>query len=88
MNAVVFYSNTGQSKRIAAYFANELGFPLVEIETDCSNEYQNLVLVFPVHCQNIPDIVKTFLKRITAAHLTVIATYGKMCFLKALTYPF
>ncbi len=79
MNAVVFYSNTGQSKRIAAYFANELGFPLVEIETDCSNEYQNLVLVFPVHCQNIPDIVKTFLKRITAAHLTVIATYGKMC---------
>lgn len=79
MNAVVFYSNTGQSKHIATYFANKLEFALVDIETACANKYQNLILVFPVHCQNIPDIVKTFLKKISATHLTVIATYGKMC---------
>ena len=79
MNAVIFYSNTGQSKGIAAYFANQLGYPLADMETGCAGHYQNLVLVFPVHCQNIPDIVKSFLKNISVDHLTVIATYGKMC---------
>ena len=79
MNAVVFYSNTGQSKSVATYFADTLEYPLLNIEADCAKSYQNLVLVFPVYCQNIPDIVKTFLTKVRAIHLTVIATYGKMC---------
>ena len=79
MNAVVFYSNTGQSKAIAAYFASQLGYPLKDLETSGAEHYQNLVLAFPVHCQNIPDVVKTFLKDISVDHLTVVATYGKMC---------
>ena len=79
MNAVSFYSNTGQSKAIAAYFANQLGYPLADMEIKCAEYYQNLVLVFPVHCQNIPDIVKSFLKNISVENLTVVATYGKMC---------
>ena len=79
MNAVVFYSNTGQSKVIATYFANQLGYPLADMEIKCAEYYQNLVLVFPVHCQNIPDIVKSFLKNISVENLTVVATYGKMC---------
>ena len=79
MNAVVFYSNTGQSKAIAAYLANQLGYPLADMETKCAVHYQNLVLVFPVHCQNIPDIVKNFLKNVSVDNLTAIATYGKMC---------
>ena len=79
MNAVVFYSNTGQSKAIATYFANQLGYSLADMEIKCAEYYQNLVLVFPVHCQNIPDIVKSFLKNISVENLTVVATYGKMC---------
>ena len=79
MNAVVFYSNTGQSRAIATYFANQLGYPLADIETKCAEHYRNLVLVFPVHCQNIPDIVKSFLKNVSVENLTAIATYGKMC---------
>ena len=79
MNAVVFYSNTGQSKAIAAYFASQLGYSLAEVETSDVVQYQNLVLVFPVHCQNIPDVVKAFLKKVSVQNLTVIATYGKMC---------
>ena len=79
MNTVVFYSNTGQSKAIAAYFAYKLGYPLETMETSVSEHYQNLVLVFPVHCQNIPDTVKAFLKNVSVDNLTVVATYGKMC---------
>ena len=79
MNAVVFYSNTGESQRIAKYFADKLGYVFTDMETSGVGRYQNLVLVFPVHCQNIPSPVKTFLKTITVKNLTVIATYGKMC---------
>lgn len=79
MNAVVFYSNTGQSRSVAEYFANKLGYSLVDIESGYESFYKNLVLVFPVHCQNIPDIVKAFFKKVDLENLTIIATYGKMC---------
>ena len=77
MNAVVFYSNTGHSKAVAEYFESRLNYSLINIEHNENDCYENLVLVFPVHCQNIPDAVKAFLKRIEVTHLTVIATYGK-----------
>ena len=79
MNAVVFYSNTGQSEAVATYLAKQLEYPLRDVKTDCSKSYQNLLLVFPVYCQNIPDTVKDFLHRTKIENLTVIATYGKMC---------
>ena len=78
MNATVFYSNTGQSRAVAAYLAECLDYPLLSIEA-AHRYYQNLVLVFPVHCQNIPDAVKDFLKSVSVDNLTVVATYGKMC---------
>lgn len=79
MNAVAYYSNTGQSRIIAKYLADQSSFSLIDIESECAKEYKNLVLVFPVYCQNIPDAVKSFLKNISADNLTVVATYGKMC---------
>lgn len=79
MNAVVFYSNTGQSKAVAEFFSKQLEYPLAEIEKAHYDRYQNLVLVFPVHCQNVPTIVNAFLQKITVEYLTVVATYGKMC---------
>lgn len=80
MNAVVFYSNTGQSKSIAKYLAEQLGYPIFDIEKIKDAYYKNLVLVFPVYCQNIPDVVKSFLKKTKIKYLTAVATYGKMCY--------
>lgn len=78
-NAVVYYSNTGQSKAVADYFAHRLGYPLADLQVGGEKQYENLVLVFPVHCQNLPDCVKAFLKKVRVERLTAIATYGKMC---------
>ena len=78
MNAVVFYSNTGQSESVARYLAKQLCYPIIDIEKSGRDYYKNLVLVFPVHCQNIPYIVKAFLQTSKIEYLTVIATYGKM----------
>ena len=79
MNAVVYYSNTGQSKSVAEFMANQLGYALTNIDVATLEEYANLVLVFPVHCQNIPDLVKNFLQKNTVSNLAIVATYGKMC---------
>ena len=84
MNAVVYYSNTGQSMRIAEYLAQQTDFPLLDIFelTECN--FDTTVLVFPVHCQNIPKPVKAFLAQLHTNALIPIATYGKMCYGKVL----
>lgn len=79
MNAVAFYSNTGESRAVAQFFAKRLNYPLLNIEEVCPEIYQNLVLIFPVHCQSVPHIVKRFLNSVKIENLTAIATYGKMC---------
>ena len=78
VNAVVFYSNTGESRAIAAYLADKLGYRLAALEDEKTEKYQSLVLVFPVYCQSIPRTVAAFLKKAEAQRLAVIAAYGKM----------
>ncbi|MBQ8849003.1 MAG: 4Fe-4S binding protein [Clostridia bacterium] len=80
MNAVVFYSNTGQSEAVAKYLGEALGYTVVDIEGADSGGYEDLVLVFPVHAQNIPRPVRELLKKTRVKNLTAIATYGKMCY--------
>lgn len=79
MNGVIYYSSTGQSKRIAEYFALKTGFELFDIFSLTEYEFETAILVFPVYCQNVPEYVKGFLKKLSVKALAVIATYGKMC---------
>lgn len=79
LSAVVYYSNTGQSKAVAQYFADRLGYAIFDMYRSTDILFDDLVLVFPVHCQSLPDAVKDFLARIQAKNLALIATYGKMC---------
>lgn len=79
MNAVLYYSATGQSERIARYIARSITFEAADILLHKNKEFDNAVIVFPVHCQNVPKLVKEFLAEITVKNLTVIATYGRMC---------
>lgn len=78
MNAAVYYSNTDECKRVATFLADRLSYELVDIY-EAESEYTRAVLVFPVHCQNVPQVVTRFLKRLTVCELIVIAVYGKMC---------
>lgn len=79
MNGIIYYSNTGQSRKIAEYLSDKTSFPLYDIYDLPTREFDTAVLVFPVHCQNLPDPVKIFLKNIGIKIFGVIATYGRMC---------
>lgn len=78
MNAVVYYSNTGQSRTVAEYLAERLGYPALDAETCWETRFGCLLLVFPVYCQNIPEAVCGFLETVTADCLIPVATFGKM----------
>ena len=78
MNAVVYYSNTGQSEKVARFLAESLSFPLFSTQNADKPCYETLVLVFPVHCQNIPFAVADFLKKTQIKYLCAVATYGQM----------
>ncbi len=80
MNIVVYASYTGECQRIARYLSEKTGYLLSSIEETPPACFENLILVFPVHCQNIPVAVKRFLSSVSIKHLAVIAAYGKMSY--------
>lgn len=80
MNAVIYYSNTVQSKLIAEYVAQKSSIPLFDIFELTEYQFDTALLVFPVHCQNVPKPIKTLLERLHVKALIPIATYGKMCY--------
>lgn len=80
MRVVVYFSNTGESKKIAAVLAQKTGFALRSLEECNETEFKRLILVFPVYCQNIPTPVKAFLRSTKSEGLTAVATYGRMCY--------
>lgn len=85
MKGVIFYSNTNQSRAAAAYFAESLGWESydlhcpVQAKAAAEATFERAVLVFPVHCQNLPYVIADFLQVLRAKRLAVIATYGRMC---------
>ncbi len=80
MNSVIYYSCTGYSKKIALYVAKLLEYSVFDIENLDDFNFDNLVLIFPVHAQNIPFAVKKVLPLLNAQNVIIIATYGKMCY--------
>lgn len=80
MNIVVYASYTGECQRIAQYLSKKTGYPLDSIEEILPACFENLILVFPIHCQHIPEAVKRFLSSVSVKHLAVIAAYGKMSY--------
>ena len=80
MNAVVYYSNSNESYRIAQYLSDESTYQLIDLKNNNIVKFDNLILVFPVYCQNIPYEVKEFVKYIKVNNISLIATYGKKSF--------
>ena len=81
MTTVYCFSGSGHSMAVASKLAELLGCALCPIEAKGEpDEIGTAVVVFPVYCQNLPKPVKAFLKRLQAAHVALLATYGKISY--------
>lgn len=83
MNAVIYFSCSGQSKAVAEDLAERLGFAIAEYPVE-EREFENAVIVFPVHAQTYPAAMKKFFETLEAQHVTLIATYGRVRYGNAL----
>ena len=76
MTQVFYFSGAGHSKAVAEYLADRLHCTAAEMSSAESTPVDLAVAVFPVYCQNLPPVVKTFLKGLQAERLALAATYG------------
>lgn len=77
MNRVFCFSATGHCMEIAYFFAEELRVPVYEIGGS-GDSADTAVVVFPVHCQSLPEPVRRWLPRLRAENVVLIAAYGMM----------
>ena len=78
MNAVIYWSNTGESLKIAKYIAEKSGYPLMDLMCLKSKEFNDIFLVFPIHYQSIPLTIEPVIKSLKFHKAVVVLTYGKM----------
>ena len=77
MNAVIYFSCSGQSKTVAEDLAARLGCNLYETRNTNGKIFDSVAVVFPVHCQSYPVPLRNFFKSLDAKRVTIIATYGR-----------
>lgn len=78
MNAVIYFSCSGQSALVAEKVANKLSCEIFEYNKfDLECKPYLAIIVFPVHCQGLPKPFKRFLKNFTAENVALVATYGR-----------
>lgn len=76
MNAVLYFSCSGQSKAVAEDLSRKLEWELIETR-NAKGKFESVAVVFPVHCQSYPAPLKSFFKTLNAQNVALIATYGK-----------
>lgn len=79
MIGVYCFSGSGHSLAVAEALVQELHCQVCPMEGNTAVA-ETAVVVFPVYCQNIPSPVKAFLRRLSAKHVALIATYGKISY--------
>ncbi len=80
MTSIFCFSGSGHSLAIANYFSRVLSVPVHAIRRDTTPHGSTAIVVFPVYCQNIPAPVKAFLKKLNAANVVLIASYGRISY--------
>ena len=82
LRAVLYFSATGESKKLAKQLAARLGwecFDIFKLYGDGKRlEFGQVAVVFPVYSQGAPSFLKPIFKQLTAEYAAIIATYGRM----------
>lgn len=82
MTAIYCFSGSGHSLAVSKALSEMLACKITEIGFNSEELAKDhiAVVVFPVYCQNIPSPVKSFLKKLCAKYIVLIATYGKISY--------
>ena len=77
MDKIFYFSGSGKSRRLAEYLGKELKTEVFDITKVSDFSAGTAIVVFPVYCQNLPDPVLYFLKKLKTENIAFAATYGR-----------
>lgn len=79
IDAVIYLSYTSNSQKVALFCNEFLNYKLLEAaKADFNSLYNNVLLIYPVHSQDIPKNLYPLLKEIKCNRMIAIATYGRI----------
>ncbi|MBE6899277.1 MAG: hypothetical protein E7479_01235 [Ruminococcaceae bacterium] len=77
MDRIFYFSGSGKSRRFAEFLGKKLDFPISDFTETTDFFVKTAIIVFPVYCQNLPDPVICFLKKLKAENIAFAAVYGR-----------
>ena len=77
MDKIFYFSGSGKSRRLAEFLGKELNTEVFDITKISDFSAKTAIVVFPVYCQNLPDPVADFLKKLKSENIAFAATYGR-----------
>lgn len=79
LDVVIYLSHTANSKKVASFCNQYLNYKLIEfLKVDLTIKYNNVLLIYPIHSQNIPKNLNNLLIKIKCNKVIAIATYGRI----------
>lgn len=79
LDVVIYLSYTNNSKKVALFCNQYLNYKLIEfLKVDLTIKYNNVLLIYPIHSQNIPKNLNNLLTKIKCNKVIAIATYGRI----------
>lgn len=79
INVVIYLSYTFNSKNVAIFCNKYLNYDLIEAsKVDLNIKYNNVLLVYPIHSQDIPTNLYNLIENIKCNKMIAIATYGRI----------
>ncbi len=80
MNKIFYFSGSGKSKRLANFLGKEVGAEVFDLTKTSDYTADLAIIVFPVYCQNLPDPVIPFLRKLKTKKVSFVALYGRKSF--------
>lgn len=77
MYKIFYFSGSGKSRRFAEFLGKELHTEVFDLTKTNDFYAETAIVVFPVYCQNLPDPVIDFLKKLKSENIAFAATYGR-----------
>lgn len=78
LNAVVYLSYTGYTRKVAEYLAKKSGWPIYEVGSAALPfQFENLLFFAPVHGERLTEEAFRFLENVEARKVAIVLTFGR-----------
>ena len=76
INVVTYLTYTFNSFKVAKFCSNYLNYELIDVHNlDLTKPINNIILVFPIHSEDAPNIIKEVVSKINSKRMIIIRNF-------------